>query len=119
MKKEVKDMLKWKYGLWLDDLRKPSDLFLNRVETYFVARSYEDAIFYLANFREDESYEDLFIDFDHDLGTSKSGYDFAKYLLEHNISIGGFSIHSMNPIGVTNIYELLTHYGYKYWSHFR
>ena len=108
-------MIKWKYGLWLDDERQPSKTFLNRVESYFVAESYEDAIFYLANFREDERYEDLLVSFDHDLGEEKTGYDFAKYLLEHNIEIGGFMIHSMNPVGANNIYQLLTHYGYKYW----
>ena len=108
-------MTKWLYGLWLDDERKPSKEFLNRVENCYVAETFEDAIFYLANFREDESYDDLYIDFDHDLGEGKTGYDFAKWLLEHKIEIGGFGIHSMNPVGAKNIYELLTHYGYKYW----
>ena len=108
-------MLKWKYGLWLDDERNPTMNFINRVEKYYVARSYEDAIFYLANFTDEESYEDLFISFDHDLGPGKSGYDFAKYILEHRMEIGGFTIHSMNPVGASNIYQLLTHYDYKYW----
>ena len=104
----------WKYGLWVDDERQPTKNFLDQVESYFIAESYEDAIFYLANFTDDERYEDLFIDFDHDLGEEKTGYDLAKYLLEHNINIGGFSIHSMNPVGRKNIYDLLTHYGYRY-----
>ncbi len=108
-------MIKWKYGLWLDDEREPDKLFLSRVENVFVAESYEDAIFYLANFREDERYEDLFIDFDHDLGEEKTGYDFAKFLLEKGVEIGGFSVHSMNPVGAKNICDLLEHYDYKYW----
>ena len=111
-------MIKWKYGLWLDDERQPTEIFKKIVERYFVAESYEDAIFYLANFTEDENYEDLFISFDHDLGEEKTGYDLAKYLLEHDIYIGGFTIHSMNPVGAKNIYDLLSHYDYKYWPTF-
>lgn len=108
-------MANYKYGLWLDDMRKPSHKFLISVDTYYVAESFEDAIFYLASFHEDESYEDLFISFDHDLGASeKSGYDLAKWLIEHNIEIGGFTIHSMNPVGAKNIWHLLTHYNYNY-----
>ena len=109
-------MTKFKYGLWLDDERYPSKAFLNRIEdSYYIAPSYEDAIFYLANFTEDQSYEDLFIDFDHDLGEEKTGYDLAKYILEHDIKIGGFAIHSMNPVGINNISKLLIHYGYHYY----
>lgn len=103
----------WKYGLWLDDERQPSKKFLDQVEKYFIAKSYEDAIFYLANLLGSE--EELFVDFDHDLGEGKSGYDFAKYILEQGINIGGFTIHSMNPVGARNIYQLLTHYNYRYW----
>ncbi len=110
-------MLKWKYGIWLDDERQPTETFKRAVETYFIAESYEDAIFYLANFTDEDDYQDVFISFDHDLGEEKTGYDLAKYLLEYNIDIGGFTIHSMNPVGSRNIYELLTHYDYKYWPY--
>lgn len=50
--------------------------------------------------------------FDSDLGETKSGYDIAKYLVENQIKIGAFRIHSMNVVGKKNISELLTHYGY-------
>lgn len=109
-------MVKWKYGVWLDDERWPTNIFKKVVETYFIAESYEDAIFYLANFTDEDDYQDVFISFDHDLGEEKTGYDLAKYLLEYNINIGGFTIHSMNPVGSRNIYELLTHYDYKYFA---
>ena len=108
-------MAKFKFGLWLDDERSPHNGFLEKVDSYFVATSYEDAIFYLASFTDDDNYEDLYVSFDHDLGEEKSGYDFAKYILEHSIAIGGFSIHSMNPVGAKNIYQLLTHYGYQFY----
>ncbi len=107
-------MSQFKYGLWLDDERKPSKNFCKIVDTYYVAKTYQDAIFYLANFNEDMRYEDLYISFDHDLGQEKTGYDFAKFIVEKGIEIGAFSIHSMNPVGRHNIEHLLTHYGYKY-----
>ena len=37
----------------------------------------------------------------------------AKYLVEYEIPIKGFRIHSANPVGRFNIEQLLTHYGYK------
>lgn len=105
-------MARWKYGLWLDDERQPCREFVKLVDNYYVATSYEDAIFYLANFSEDQNYEDLFISFDHDLGEERTGYDLAKFIVEYEIKIGGFDIHSMNPVGAFNIKQLLTHYGY-------
>ena len=54
------------------------------------------------------------IDFDHDLGDPYySGYHIAKYLVENEIPMAGFRVHSMNPVGAKNIRELLTHYGYE------
>lgn len=54
------------------------------------------------------------IDFDHDIGDDYySGYTIAKYIVEHNISMEYFHIHSMNPVGRENIRQLLTKYGYK------
>ena len=95
--------------IWLDDERKMPTF--NTKNEMFHALNYDeciDAIDYgLKNKRE------IIIDFDHDLGQGKTGYDVAKYIVENNISIKGFKIHSMNPVGARNIYELLTHYGYK------
>ena len=40
--------------------------------------------------------------------------DYLLHLdIENDIAIEGFKIHSMNLIGVSNIRQLLTHYGYK------
>ena len=55
----------------------------------------------------------LILDFDHDLGLGKTGYDVAKYIIENDIAIEGFKVHSMNPVGVSNIRQLLTHYNRK------
>lgn len=57
---------------------------------------------------------DFAIDFDHDLGDEYfSGYTVAKYIVENQIPMSGFRLHSMNPVGRENIKQLLTHYGYQ------
>ena len=54
------------------------------------------------------------IDFDHDIGDPYySGYTVARYIVEHNIVMDAFRIHSANPVGAANIRQLLTHYGYR------
>ena len=55
---------------------------------------------------------DMYIDFDHDLGEGKTGYDVAKYIVENEVPIVGYTIHSMNPVGRMNITQLLDRYGY-------
>ena len=76
---------------------------------YIHCHSYETAIRCIELYNDSQ----LIIDLDHDLGLGKTGYDVAKYIIENDIAIEGFKIHSMNLIGVSNIRQLLTHYGYK------
>lgn len=97
--------------IWLDDERPMPVFNFNKDKELFHAINYNECIkiikFGLKNKKE------IIIDFDHDLGRRKTGYDIAKYIVENNIPIKGFRIHSMNPVGSKNIYELLTRYGYK------
>lgn len=96
--------------IWLDDVRVlPTDTYKYYKKVIW-AQTYEDAIEAL------NSYIDftITIDFDHDLGTEKTGYDVAKYIVENNIKIANFSVHSANPVGAQNIIQLLEHYGYNY-----
>ena len=94
--------------LYVDDIRKPNII---RYSTYsyeiIVSRNYDDAINMLNMCKFNA------IDLDHDLGEEKTGYDIAKYIVEHQIPLVGFRIHSANPVGKFNIQQLLTHYGYK------
>ena len=92
--------------LYIDDIRFP-EYFHQIGAEITVARTYDEAIQYLG-----DEYD--VISLDHDLGEEKTGYDIAKYIVENQIDIGSFKIHSMNVVGRKNIYELLTHYGYKY-----
>lgn len=101
-------------GLWLDDERDFNSNFSKIVSWALEAKNYEEAIKIIDAAVKSKVNKELHIDFDHDLGDGKTGYDVAKYIVENQIVIASFSIHSMNPVGRKNIYQLLTHYGYKY-----
>ena len=101
-------MIKEKVLLYIDDIRLPNNF--NNFNTIFVVRTYKEAIDFINNKAQ---YYQVYISFDHDLGEEKSGYDVAKYLVENQIAIKGFKVHSANPVGRMNIEQLLTHYGYS------
>lgn len=94
--------------LWLDDERPVASWF-NEGKAE-IARTYNDAIDIFLDMNDGT--DDICIGFDHDLGEDKTGYDFAKWLVEHQV-IGYFSVHSLNFVGRANIVQLLTHYGWK------
>ena len=92
--------------IWIDDIRTPP-------KNYVWCKDAETAlriIDYYSHYNDEN--EIVEISFDHDLGEEMSGYDIAKYLVENQINIKCFSVHSMNPVGRNNIIQLLTHYGY-------
>lgn len=95
--------------IWIDDTREKP------VEYKVCVKSYQQFLNFIRCYNRNKNMnkEELFVDFDHDLGDGKSGYDIAKYIVENNIQLYGFRIHSMNPIGVENIRSLLTYYGYE------
>jgi hypothetical protein len=87
-------------NLFLDDERFPIG------DDWNIVRSYEEAVeFVLKNGLPDV------ISFDHDLGTEKTGYDFAKWLVEYimdnDLPVFHFFVHSQNPVGKRNIEEYL------------
>lgn len=99
------------FYIYVDDIRKcpyhEDDRFIT-----FIPRTYNAAIEvidYCSSFKDSE----IYIDLDHDLGEEKSGYDICKYIVEKQIPIAGYATHSMNPIGVFNIHQLMDHYGYR------
>lgn len=98
------------FYLWLDDVR-PAPVGQIPYQNISWARSYKEAIRFVNN-NIRVSCDTIVVDFDHDLGQGRSGYDFAKWLLENGIC-GYFRVHSMNPVGAKNIRELLTHYGWR------
>ena len=89
--------------IYLDDTRKP--IFTDCIW----AKDYEGAITAVENNAKDNH---LIIDFDHDLGTEKTGYDLAKWLVANQYT-GDFRVHSMYPVGHKNISDLLKQYGWR------
>ncbi len=98
--------------MFLDDIRVPKN------DYDVIVRSFEEAI----NFVNQNGIP-TFISFDHDLGCDeignilKSGYDFAKWLVDMDIENihkftdnFTFDIHSANPIGKNNIKAILNNY---------
>ena len=98
--------------MFLDDIRDPKN------DYDVIVRSFEEAI----NFVKENGIP-TFISFDHDLGCDemgsilKSGYDFAKWLVDMDIENISkfpdnftFDIHSANPIGKNNIKAILNNY---------
>lgn len=117
--------------LFLDDIRIPSDVTWMYIGTgkafhesrgapWDIVRSYTEAVSWvIANGFPDVA------SLDHDLGVShysgdysdeKTGYDFAKFLIEYDMDTNSmpeifhFTVHSMNPIGKQAIENLLNNY---------
>lgn len=89
--------------LYIDDLRTPCNYIQNHYNV-IIARTFKDAI----NELNKRKYK--VIDLDHDLGEEKTGYDICKYIIENDIKITRVYIHSSNPVGRFNMYQLLHRY---------
>lgn len=118
--------------LFLDDIRVPGDVTwinIDNTNQWNIVRSYNEAVQWVL----DNGFPDI-VSFDHDLGyeeydttdsglivvtnatEEKSGYDFAKWLIERDLNTGDmpacfeFTVHSQNPVGTENIIKLLENY---------
>ena len=101
-------MMKKEIYIYIDDMRQPL------IPNALWVKSYDEAIAALidtTDLMDIDDFISLVVDFDHDLGEGKTGYDVAKWLID-NSYIGKFRIHSMNPVGANNIRQLLKHYGW-------
>ncbi|MCB2378548.1 hypothetical protein LGH70_13190 [Hymenobacter sp. BT635] len=94
------------YKLYLDDIRTPKG------EGWQVVRSFDE---FVATINQRGLPQE--ISFDHDLGWDdehdcemKSGYDCAKWLVENDLVIENFNVHSANPVGAENIKRLLQNF---------
>ena len=92
--------------LFLDDIRDP--IIKNG---WLICRSFDEAVATVLGNGFPE-----YISFDHDLGEGKSGFDFAKWLVDYDLDTGmmpekfSFYVHSSNPVGKANIEGLLRPY---------
>lgn len=92
--------MKNKINLYLDDIREcPSG--------FAIARTVEEAIYYLENFQV------LILSLDHDLGMDKSGnllpsgYDLVKCICEKGLRADQIYIHTDNVVGRENMFQTL------------
>ena len=122
-------MNKKDYNLFLDDVRKPSDVtWVNLpMTTYTVVRDYKQFCDVILNRGIPK-----FVAYDHDLSDAhyghglhgdaidytqykeKTGYDCAKWLVSECQKLGvkhpPYVVHSMNPVGVKNIISYVESY---------
>lgn len=97
--------------LFIDDERKVNFTNLPNNVIPITCRSYRSAIEALIWAQEREW--PIYIDLDHDLGEKQTGYDICKYIVENNVSLLGYHLHTMNPVDRQNMDQLLSYYGYK------
>lgn len=109
--------------IYLDDIREDDTWFRRNLALQkwhpHVVRTVEQAknlIWAILYSGESASF---IVDLDHDLGEGNenelepSGYEFCKWIVENQIPLVGFHLHSMNVVGSQNMRQLLTHYGYR------
>ena len=95
------------YKLYLDDIRNP------KATDFIVVRSFIEAV----NYVNQHGFPN-YVSFDHDLGESdtKTGYDFAKWLIDQDIRYEtmprdfSYNVHSANPVGAENIRRYIDNY---------
>lgn len=106
--------------LFLDDERWPADVtwldLRHPLDQWQIVRSFDQAVQWTLQ----HGFPDV-VSFDHDLGidagtAEKSGYDFARWLVEYDMDTGAmpcnfsFTVHSKNPVGARNIAMYLDNY---------
>lgn len=96
------------YKLFLDDTRDPKN------RNWKVVRNYAEFVKCIIDIGLPSM-----VSFDHDLGDivdgkELTGYDCAKWLVEHcidnDVDLPNFKVHSANPVGVQNITAYLKNY---------
>lgn len=98
-----------KMYVFVDDVR-PAPRIDENLFVMITCRTYETVIDVIQYFHTVGQH--MVLDLDHDLGGTKTGYDISKFLVENEIHVDEIRIHSMNPVGVANMKQLLSHYGY-------
>lgn len=96
-----------KYKLYLDDLRDP-----RTPGPWTCVRNFNEAVSAVLTLGLP-----AYCSFDHDLGLGKTGYDFAKWMVEYELDGHGrfpddfeFNVHSANPVGTEAINQYLNNY---------
>ena len=80
--------------LYLDDMRRPP-------VGWLLVKTAHAAIDVLKTVDVEE------LSLDHDLGEEHTGYDVAKWIVENNVWPARIILHTMNPVGRQNMWQLL------------
>lgn len=111
--------------IYIDDIRENDTWYNHHLsrENWMshICRTYQQTIDLIQAILYSGESASFILDLDHDLGEGNeiddtlapSGYDICKWIVENQIPLVGFHIHSMNPVGAQNMRQLLMHYGYK------
>ena len=107
------------YLLWVDDERPVNPIYntlqkrnKDKLEIIHFKNAL-DAMDWLGKHHYD-NFNNIYIDLDHDLGSYDfTGYTICKYIVENQIPIAGYAVHTMNPVGAENMMKLMIHYGYR------
>lgn len=126
--------MKKTYNLFLDDVRNPEDVFGYTQDSAYVdkewvtVRDYVEFVAHIVDKYLNDNELPLLISFDHDLApehyeqdfseissySMRTGYDCAKWLtnfcIDCDVSLPDYKIHSMNPVGKSNIRSLLENF---------
>jgi hypothetical protein len=87
-----------KINLFLDDLRPCP-------EGFMLARNVKEAMYYMKN------YHINILSLDHDLGENEpTGYDFTIWMVGYGMWADKIYLHTSNPVGRANMYQLLDRY---------
>ena len=111
-----------KHYIYVDDIRENADWYNSHLASDWrphVCRTAQGTIDLITAICYSGETAQFILDLDHDLGEGNenelepSGYEICKWIVENQIPLVGFHIHSMNSVGASNMRQLLAHYGYK------
>ena len=95
-----------RFYIFVDDERNFNPIVLKNDIILIICRSYASTINVL-RYCKDHEWE-AWLDLDYDLGEEKTGCDICKFIVENQILILGYHLHTMNPVGRQNIEQLLS-----------
>ena len=75
-------MKKRNYFIWVDDNRALPQCINWMADEFIVCKTYKQAIKALNTYC---TLGNVYLDLDHDLGCKRTGYDIAKYVVEHQL----------------------------------
>ena len=111
-----------KHYIYIDDIREDDYWFNHHLTSAWqvhICRSYQQTIDLITAILYSGEDAQFILDLDHDLedgnenDAEPNGYEICKWIVENQIPLVGFHIHSVNKNGANNMRNLLLTYNYK------